>query len=72
MGFFAFECVGYRVPGHGVVIWGHGDGATGQGGDFEPVVTGPFDPVVDGLVDGVMGSGVEADGTPMVVGIVDG
>ena len=72
MGFGAFDGVGGGVPDHGVVVGGHGDGAAGQGGDFEPVVTVAFDPVFDGLVDGLMGGGVEADGAPMVVGIVDG
>jgi len=54
------------------VVGGHGESASGVGGDFEPVVAGPFDPVFDGLVDGLMSSGVETDGAPVSIGIING
>ena len=72
MGFGAFDGLGGGVPGHGVVVGGHGDGASGVGGEFEPMVAFAFDPVFDGLEYGLVGGGVEADGAPVVVGVVDG
>ena len=67
VGFDAFDGVGGGVPDHGVVVGGHGDGASGLGGDFEPVVARPFYTVFDGLMYGLIGGGVEADGAPMMV-----
>ncbi len=71
MGLGAFDGFCEWVPGHSVVVGGHGDGASGAGGDFDPVVAGAFDPVFDGLVDGLVGGGVEADGAPVSIGIID-
>ena len=50
MGFDTFDGFCVWIPDHGVVVGGHGDGASGAGGDFEPVVAGTFDPVFDGLM----------------------
>lgn len=58
MGFDTFDGFCVWIPDHSIVIGGHGDGASGAGGDFEPVVAGTFDPVFDGLIYGLSGCGV--------------
>ena len=72
VGFDAFDGLGGGVPDHGVVVGGHGDGASGVGCDCEPVVAGAFDPMFDGLEDGVTGGGVDTDGSPVSKGIING
>lgn len=72
VGFDAFDGLRGWVPDHGIVIWGHGDGASGECSDLEPVAACAFNPVFNGLIDGLVSIRVETNGSPMSVGVVDG